>query len=56
MYCILYIQHKKKNKFAAEEATNISKKLAIREHINTENYNNTEKLEKARIQMKLLQK
>src|SRR6266540_3110928 len=56
MYCVLCIQHKKKNKFAAEGATNTSKKSAIREHTNTEDHNDAEKLEKARIQMESLQK
>jgi hypothetical protein len=46
----------KENKFATEEVTNISKKSAIKEYINTENHKNTEKLEKAKIQMELLQK
>ena len=55
MYCILYMQHKKKNKFATEEAINTSKKLAIREHTNTEDHNDAEKLEKARIQIESLQ-
>ena len=49
MYYVLYIQHKKKNKFAAEGVTNTSKKLAIRKHTNTEDHNDAEKLEKARI-------
>jgi hypothetical protein len=48
------VQHKKKNKFATEGATNISKKSAIKKHTNTENHNDAEKLEKARIQMGLL--
>ena len=48
MYCTLYIQYKMKNKFATEGTTNISKKLAIREYINTKDHNNTEKLEKVR--------
>ena len=56
MYCTLCMQHKKKNKFATEEATNILKKSAIKEHTNTEDHNDAEKLEKARIQMELLQK
>src|SRR6266540_5247420 len=56
MYCVLCIQHKKKNKFAAEGATNTSKKSAIREHTNTEDHNDVEKLKKARIQMESLQK
>ncbi|CAB4487085.1 unnamed protein product [Rhizophagus irregularis] len=56
MYCTLYMRHKKKNKFATEGATNISRKSAIKEHINTEDHKDTEKLEKARIQMELLQK
>jgi hypothetical protein len=56
MYCTLCMQHKKKNKFAAEGATNISKKSAIREHINTEDHSDAEKLEKAKIQMESLQK
>ncbi|CAB4430213.1 unnamed protein product [Rhizophagus irregularis] len=55
MYCILCIQHKMKNKFATEGATNISKKSAIKEHANTKDHNNAEKLEKARIQMETLQ-
>ncbi len=55
MYCVLYIQYKK-NKFAANRVTNISKKLAIRKHTNTKNYNDVEKLEKARIQIESLQK
>ena len=54
MYCTLCMQHKKKNKFATEGAINISKKSAIREHINTEDHNGAEKLEKARIQMESL--
>ncbi len=56
MYCVLYIQYKKKNKFVAEGAINTSKKSAIREHTNTEDHNDAEKLEKARIQMESLQK
>ncbi|GBC38152.1 zinc finger protein 862-like [Rhizophagus irregularis DAOM 181602=DAOM 197198] len=56
MYCTLCMRHKKKNKFATEGATNISRKSAIKEHINTEDHKDTEKLEKARIQMELLQK
>ncbi|GES90869.1 hypothetical protein GLOIN_2v1489169 [Rhizophagus clarus] len=35
---------------------NISKKSAIKEHTNTEDHKDAEKLEKARIQMELLQK
>jgi hypothetical protein len=50
------MRHKKKNKFATEGATNISKKSAIKEHTNTEDHNNAEKLEKARVQMESLQK
>ncbi|CAB4432331.1 unnamed protein product [Rhizophagus irregularis] len=56
MYCTLCMRHKKKNKFATEGATNISKKSAIREHTNTEDHNDAEKLESARIQMESLQK
>jgi hypothetical protein len=56
MFCTLCIRHKKKNKFATEGATNISKKSAIKEHTNTEDHNDAEKLEKARIQMESLQK
>ncbi|GBB87188.1 hypothetical protein RclHR1_13620004 [Rhizophagus clarus] len=56
MYCTLCIRHKKKNKFATEGATNISRKSAIKEHTNTKDHKDAEKLEKARIQMKLLQK
>ncbi|CAG8699862.1 7150_t:CDS:2, partial [Racocetra fulgida] len=37
-------------------ATNISRKSAIREHINTEDHNNAEKLESSRIHMESLQK
>ncbi|CAG8854164.1 6727_t:CDS:1, partial [Gigaspora margarita] len=37
-------------------ATNISIKSAIREHTNTENHNDTEKLEISRIQIESLQK
>jgi hypothetical protein len=55
MYCTLCMQYKKK-KFATEGATNISRKLAIREHINTEDHNDAEKLESSRIQMESLQK
>jgi hypothetical protein len=51
MYCTLCMRHKKKNKFATEGATNISGKSAIKEHINTEDHKDAEKLEKARIQM-----
>src|ERR1044072_9723736 len=56
MYCTLCMQHKKKNKFATEGATNVSKKSAIREYTNTEDHNDAEKLESARIQMESLQK
>ena len=45
-----------KNKFITEKATNISKKLAIREYTNTEDHNNMEKLEKVRVQIEFLQK
>jgi Domain of unknown function (DUF4371) len=56
MYCTLCMKHKKKNKFATEGATNISKKSAIKEHANTEDHSSAEKLEKAKIQMESLQK
>ncbi|CAG8627054.1 14857_t:CDS:1 [Funneliformis caledonium] len=56
MYCTLCMRHKKKNKFATEGTTNISRKSAIREHINTEDHNDAEKLESSRIQMESLQK
>src|SRR5690242_14550185 len=56
MYCTLCMRHKLKNKFATEGATNISKKSAIKEHTNTEDHKNAEKLEKARLQMESLQK
>src|SRR3954452_19996149 len=51
MYCTLYMRHKKKNKFATEGAMNVSKKLAIKEHTNTEDHKDAKKLEKARVQM-----
>ncbi|GBB84419.1 hypothetical protein RclHR1_01100011 [Rhizophagus clarus] len=50
------MQHKKKNKFVTEGITNISRKSAIKEYTNTKDHKDAEKLEKARIQMKLLQK
>src|ERR1043165_710720 len=56
MYCILCMRHKKKKKFAMERATNISRKSAIREHTNTDDHNDAEKLESLRIQMESLQK
>ncbi|KAF0556089.1 zinc finger protein [Gigaspora margarita] len=56
MYCTLCMRHKKKNKFATEGATNISRKSAIREHTNTKDHNDAEKLEISRIQMESLQK
>ncbi|GBB94991.1 hypothetical protein RclHR1_02460011 [Rhizophagus clarus] len=56
MYCTLCMQYKKKNKFAIEGATNILRKSAIKKYTNTEDHKDAEKLEKARIQIELLQK
>jgi hypothetical protein len=55
MFCILYIKHKMKNKFATEGTANISKKSVVKEHAKCKDYTNAEKLEIARIQMESLQ-
>ena len=55
MFCTICTKHKMKNKFATEDAANISKKSAVKEHVKCKDHTEAEKLETAHIQMKSLQ-